>query len=552
MNTTPSSEAPLQDAVDLTDDDLSLTYAGQSLSEFADDPSGMIDATASAFLPSDVSRRVAGGTSTLAAGVFIERGTGFVANILAARFAGTATFGAYALAISTANQISTYAAGGIGATAVRFSGKYSRNNGGYGTLARALFIVSTVSAVLALVVLWAGAAPIAHTLGKPSLTPLLRWAAISAAGIILLECARGFFVGQRQHAALLLLSILVGVGMLTLLPAAARRHDPIRMVLMQGVTTTGAVVLCLLLARPLGLREGRRVIRMPLRPLLSEVWSFGFIQLAGLVGSNLAGWWLITLLARSDKGLVQIGFFAIASQLRNLAGIAPSLLTEGSYAVMADPSLDKGDATARTPHRVMAICSFASLSVVLLLAAIGITIVPWVLPWIYGVSFKPAAMAVAIALAIAVVHMGNAPAAARLTIVSIKASGVINTVWAAFVAVAATIIFLLHGTAWLAMAIYFAAHLLSSTLVLLALKRKDHIPGGMTALFAFCATIALLLAVLAVVRGLLPAQAMPATIAMSFLSIAAGVGLYVFGRTYRWLPSTQALRGLVSGRLNRV
>jgi hypothetical protein len=304
-----------------------------------------------------------------------------------------------------------------------------------------------------------------------------------------LECARGFFVGQRQHAALLLLSILVGVGMLTLLPAAARRHDPIRMVLMQGVTTTGAVVLCLLLARPLGLREGRRVIRMPLRPLLSEVWSFGFIQLAGLVGSNLAGWWLITLLARSDKGLVQIGFFAIASQLRNLAGIAPSLLTEGSYAVMADPSLDKGDATARTPHRVMAICSFASLSVVLLLAAIGITIVPWVLPWIYGVSFKPAAMAVAIALAIAVVHMGNAPAAARLTIVSIKASGVINTVWAAFVAVAATIIFLLHGTAWLAMAIYFAAHLLSSTLVLLALKRKDHIPGGMTALFAFCATI---------------------------------------------------------------
>ncbi len=42
---------------------------------------------------------------------------------------------AYSLAISTVNNISWYAAGGIGSTAVRFSGRYSRDSAGYRTLA---------------------------------------------------------------------------------------------------------------------------------------------------------------------------------------------------------------------------------------------------------------------------------------------------------------------------------------------------------------------------------------------------------------------------------
>ena len=63
------------------------------------------------------------GTSALGAGVVVERGCGFIANVLAARFGGASTFGTYSLAIATANNISTYAAGGIGSTAIRFSGK---------------------------------------------------------------------------------------------------------------------------------------------------------------------------------------------------------------------------------------------------------------------------------------------------------------------------------------------------------------------------------------------------------------------------------------------
>src|ERR1700677_3872573 len=75
-------------------------------------------------VPGHVTRHLIGSTSALGAGVMIERGMGFLANILAARLAGASTFGAYSLAFTTANNISTYAGGGIGATAARFSGKY--------------------------------------------------------------------------------------------------------------------------------------------------------------------------------------------------------------------------------------------------------------------------------------------------------------------------------------------------------------------------------------------------------------------------------------------
>ena len=136
---------------------------------------------------------------------------------------GTATFGAYSLAISTANNISTYAAGGIGATAARFSGKYSYGTRSYSTLARALMVVSAISAMIAAAGLWLGAGPIAQLMGKPQLTGLLRWAVLSAggnhpAGV----CSGGFSSGQRRLKALLLLSLVVGTGMITLLPLAAR------------------------------------------------------------------------------------------------------------------------------------------------------------------------------------------------------------------------------------------------------------------------------------------------------------------------------------------
>ncbi len=498
-------------------------------------------------VPKHVAKHLVSGTSALGAGILIERGMGFTANILAARFGGIATFGAYSLAISTANNISTYAAGQIGSTAARFSGKYQHGTPGYGTLGRALAIVSAVSAVLAAVALWFGAAPIAHLLGKESLTGLLRWAALSAVGIVLLECARGFFTGQRRLAALVLLSVVVGLGMVSLLPIFAHLHSPVRMIIAQGAVTTGAVAVCLLLAAPLGLRSSASAAGpaspaapLPLGPMLREVWAFGFVQLAGLVAANLSGWWLMTLVARADTTLIQMGFFSVASQLRNIVGLAPSLLTEGSYAIMADP---RGEA-AKTPQNVMALCTFAATFASLALASAAILAIPLLLH-VYGATFAGAAVPCSIALAVAVAHMGNAPAAARLSIVSIRSTGVINTVWAISVAAAATA-FLFHGgSASRALTIYFAAHVLSAVLVLLVLFRRDTVPQGMPAVFATGTLTVAALAALAMLRSSRPELAWPITGAMLGATMAALALLWFLGKRHGWLPAPAVLRRLL-------
>ncbi len=480
------------------------------------------------------------GTAALTTALMVERGTGLLANVLAARLGGAAVFGSYSLAISTANNVSTYAAGGIGATATRFSGKYPYGSREYGPLARALTVVVMVSAVLAALALWVGAVPLAHLLEKPALAGLLRLASLSAAAMILLECARGFFVGQRRVAALLLLSLLVGGGLLLFLPLAAREHSASRMVVLQASVCCAAVIACLALGKPLALRSKAGKVH-GVRPMLREVWGFGLVQLSGMVAANVAGWWLTTLIARSDRTLAQVGFFAIASQMRNLAGVVPGLLTEGSYAVMAAP--EEADLIARegAPHRVMALASFGSTAVGFCIACIGIIAAPWALRLMYGTAYVSAQSALAVALALAVAHMSNAPASARLTIVDIRAAGVINTIWAVFVGIAATLLLLHRGGAWQGMAILLVAHLLSGALVLQVLERKDRVPAGMRTAYYLGSLGSAVLAALALLRAAAPRHTGSLTACMCVAALVQIGWLAYLGKRHRWLPSRAAL-----------
>ena len=501
-------------------------------------------------LPAHVTKHLISGTSAYGASVAMERGAGFLANILAARLGGAPTFGAYSLAINTATNISTYAAGGIGATAARFSGKYPQGSPGYPSLMRALAIVSLVSATIASLGLWLGAGPIAHLLGKESFVTLLRCAWISAAGVVLLECARGFFVGQRFVAALLSMSLTVGAGMVFLLPYAAHRHSPTTMIELQGGIALCAVGLCCLLGKQFGwMSDAAQGAVLPLGGVLREVWSFGVVQLAGLIGTSLAGYWTTALVARGDRTLVQVSFFTIASQMRNLVSLPPSLLTEGSYAVMADPTHE----ASQTPQRVMALCTFAALSVSVLLGALGIVLVPWGLTLLYGRTYAAAGAAVAVALATAVAHMGTAPAAARLSIVSIRATATINTIWAIFVATASTVFMMHGGSAWRAMAIFFCAHILASVIALVILRQRDHLPAGLIPLFGFSAVMVAVLAAMSLWRGA-HGSTLAITGLMTLLFFATGAGLYLFGKRYGWLPPRAVfwrLLGKVPGPLGR-
>ena len=161
------------------------------------------------------------------------------------------------------------------------------------------------------------------------------------------------------------------------------------MICSQGGITFAAVALCLLLYRPLGLAPTvHTVVSEPLGPMLRQIWSFGLVQLAGLIGMNAAGWWLTFLIVRSDTSMIQMGFFAISQQLRNIVALVPALLTESSLAVMAQ---GEGD-VKKTPDQVMAVCTFANTFAALLLAGIGIIIVPWGLSILYGKSYGGASL----------------------------------------------------------------------------------------------------------------------------------------------------------------
>ncbi len=498
----------------------------------------------SAPLAKGPARDLVHGASALGAGMIFERGLGFVANLLAARLGGASTFGAYALALSTANNIASYAAGGIGSTAVRFSGRYGRESAGYPALVRVLAIISLVSSALAALVLWLGAAPIARLLGKASLTGLLHWGALCAAGLILLECCRGFLVGQRRLPAILVLSATVGVGLLALVPAASR-VGPVPMIASQGLVMFAAVALCALLYRPLGLAPRAAPARAEtVGPLLREVWSFGLVQLAGLVGINAAGWWLTTVIARSDTSLVQIGFLAISHQLRNMVGLFPGLLTESSLAVMARGESNREN----TPDRVMAVCTVVTTFVSLSIAALGIVILPWALILFYGATYAAAAAAASVALSTAVIHMGNAPAAARLSIVSIRTTGIVNTLWALLVAAGATFFFFHGGNAWQGALLYLAGHLVSASLTLLYLTRRDCVPPGMNAVFVLSTGTSLALSALALARSARPELTGVLTLGMALLSAAALSMLVVTGRRHGWLPSLQFLLKVLRSR----
>ena len=266
------------------------------------------------------------------------------------------------------------------------------------------------------------------------------------------------------------------------------------------------------------------------------------MQLAGLVGANLAGWWLTTLVARDDSSLVQMSFFAVASQLRNIVGLAPSLLTESSYAIMADPD---GEA-AKTPHHVMALCTYAATFASLLLAALGIIIMPWGLSLLYGHTYTPAAVTAAIGLAVAVMHMGNAPAAARLSIVSIRITGVLNTIWAIAVAASASIFLLRGGTAATGMLIYLFAHILAAALVLIVLARKDSVPSGMASVFVLSACTTVALVALAFFRASHPSLSGSVTLIMVGAVLIAFPILFFIGKRHGWLPTPAAIRRAIN------
>jgi O-antigen/teichoic acid export membrane protein len=336
-------------------------------------------------------------------------------------------------------------------------------------------MVSVASAAIAALILWLGAAPLARVLLRNTkLVGPLQIAALSAAAFILLECCRGLLIGERRFSSLLLLSVMVGAGLLLMVPSTAR-FGPAPMLagqasaVMMAVLTTTWLVYRLAHSRPFLANDNDNGAG----PSVWGVWSFGLVQLTGVIGLNAAGWWVASLVARYDPSLVQMAFYAIASQLRNVAALAPSLVGQCSFAMLTE----EGGQDFGGSGRVLTVSTLIASLLATLCAGMAILVLPWLLRYLYGSAYRGAELASSFAIATALVHMSSSPAASRLTVVSLRVTGVINLVWAVFVFALGSW-FVPRQGAVAAAASFFAAHVLSMILVLIWLRHLGVLPPG--------------------------------------------------------------------------
>lgn len=436
------------------------------------------------------------GGATLGLAVGAERGFGFLSSMLAARVAGPQTFGAYAVTLATAGTIAAYSAAGLGTTAQRFSGEYPSESAGYGGFLRAMIVITLASAAIAALFMLVAASPLARfVLHNESLTGLLRLAAISSAALIMLECCRGLLIGQRKFYSLLLVSVVSGMGLAIVLPLAAA-VSATAMVGGQAAVALLAVLTCVAFSRRLGLRA--RHSDRTNDPGLRPIFMFGLIQFSAVAGITVASWYMASLVVRSDASLTQMGIYAVANQFRGLAAIGPGLFTLAGYSLLTDQS---GSAYGG-PSRVMLANTFLTTFVAAAIAILAIALAPWLLSLAYGSSYSSAEIPVVILLATAMVHMGGAPAAQRLSIVNLRATGIINFVWAVLLILLGIILVPGAGVAGAAIA-FLLTHAISHWAVVAELMRAKELPRGYLTLSVATTLIATSLAALGYARSIL-------------------------------------------------
>jgi hypothetical protein len=266
---------------------------------------------------------------------------------------------------------------------------------------------------------------------------------------------------------------------------------------------------------------------------------FGAVQFSALMGISLTGWWIASLVARSDSSLTQMGLYAVASQIRNLASTLPGILGQVGFPMLTEEKSSQYGG----PDRVLAINSFVASMLALGVGGFAIVVLPWALTRVYSRSYAGAEPAAVLALATAVIHMSSVPAASRLLIVSLRPTAFINAIWAVLSIALGSWLIPVAGAAG-ACGSLLLAHLLSGALVLWRLQNLGESPRGLLPLLIGVSGGALGLASLGVNSAASPsghaALAELALLAVSFIALT------YLGHVRGWIPRTLYETRLVS------
>jgi hypothetical protein len=246
--------------------------------------------------------------------------------------------------------------------------------------------------------------------------------------------------------------------------------------------------------------------------------------------------------ARWDVSLVQVAFYAVATQLRNVSSLIPGLVQHSNFAFFTD---EGGRGFGGADH-VVSVSSFASSALATVCSGIAIVALPWVLRHFYGHDYVSAEFAAVLAVATLLVHFGVAPAASRLLIISPLTAGLVNGFWAVFVVVAGTLT-IPGGGAKAATAVLFAAHMLSTFLVLVALRYRESLPSGVTMLAFLDTATAVASVSVAWLRTIHPEYALGLSLVLVGISGAMTWILLRLGQQQGAFPASLNLASLLRG-----
>jgi O-antigen/teichoic acid export membrane protein len=153
-------------------------------------------------------------------------------------------------------------------------------------------------------------------------------------------------------------------------------------------------------------------------------------------------------------------------QLRNMCGMPAWLISQSAYAQLTET----GAQGYGGPGRVTALSTIVATLISLLIIGPIAALMPWIVPRLYGRDFAGAEFAATLAVATGLIHMSAAPAAARLTVVSLPLTGIINGAWSVLLIGLGTWVVPGGGAAEAAFC-FLCAHLFAAFAVLIALLK---------------------------------------------------------------------------------
>jgi O-antigen/teichoic acid export membrane protein len=487
-------------------------------------------------------RSFAKGVISLGAANAAQRSLNLVGTILAARVGGVSVLGTYWIALSTAGMVSAFMGDAAATLALRYVGQFPRSRPAYERVVRVVLGISLLSAACAALTFLVGAVPLAGiVLHNIDLSPILRIAALSAAASVIFEVLKRTAIALQRFSALFALSIGAGVATVIFVPYGAR-HGAGGMVLAQGAgLVVGALIMLLTAGRSLA-PTACAALSTPDAPSSREMFVFGIAQQFKSLVRDLASWWVIVLVTRSDRSLQNMGFFGARTQLWQIVALVPNL---GSQLVL--PMLSRLVTSPKDQGRVLTLATYFSVVSSCLVAGLTLSGLPWILK-LYGRTFENAAIPVLLFVGVGVLHSSVIPSAEALMMFNVRDAVLTSTAWGALLVLSAT--WLVPGQAAAGGAVaWFFSQVGSQMLAAAALKRLGRLPLRIAAVWFLGDAVVTGFMVLAGVRFLMPETFGAITVAQVLLLMAGSACVLKIARERKYLHMMiEALIGALPSR----